>query len=151
MKKSIKVYLYGDSGKYLREFNSIDEFTTNFNFSSNIFSHNDWLTDKIYHFKDGRVASLEKIGRKGVLKAKRYKNNKFVGGGKTRSETCYKKEKKGKVLMYDLDGDLIAEFKSIFQAILLTGFDQTCFRINKKKGFKLTKTGIKIVVLSNAT
>ncbi|AGO48346.1 hypothetical protein Phi10:1_gp005 [Cellulophaga phage phi10:1] len=145
-REKMKVYLYSEDGMYLRDFESIAEFSDHFGFSKNVFSHKYCVSRNIYDFEDGRVASTDRIGREGVRFHKNYLSSRFVGRGKKISEKRYKETGKGRVFIHDLDGDKIAEFKSIFQAIALTGLDESCFYIFKGRENKRTKDGLIITV-----
>lgn len=124
-RKPSKVFLYDGIGNFVRDFESIAEFARTFNFTKNLFSAKNSHKEDIFEFADGRVAALSRIGRIGVRKFKEYRNSPYVGQGKTTANTVYKNRNKGKVKIYDLDGDLIAEFKSLFQLCLMTSIDRS--------------------------
>lgn len=131
-----KVHLYDEDGKYLRTFESISEFARTYNYPDNILSDRGRNVDDVFEFEDGRIASLERIGRKGVKKYKEYKNSPYVGRAKEISKS---KAIDKKVVFYDLDGDKIAEFQSIFHATILTNVSNSSFyakSAREKGGFK---------------
>ena len=132
-----KVYLYDDNGKYLRDFESISEFARTFNFPDNILSNRGRSIEDTFEFEDGRVASLNRIGRKGVFKYKEYKNSPYVGRGKKIAKS---KDKGFKVEIYDLDGDKMAEFESVFHAISLTSLTKSMFFYANNRGGGSFKT-----------
>lgn len=132
---SKKVHKYSPEGKFVKSYSSIAEFAREHGLSKNLFSHSSWNTDGIYELSDGSIVAIEKIGRVGVRKYQEYKRSPYVGQGKTIAITTHKKSNKGKVRMYDLDGDLMAEFTSIFHVAKLTDIhESTISGLLKKPG-----------------
>lgn len=116
-----KVYLYDADGSYIQSYNSISDFSKSFNLEKNItHRRTHQVNECFYEFIDGRIASLSKIGRVGVMKYQEIKRSPYVGKQKTywsSSWNGYRYE------LYDLDMDLIAEFKSDWHLKLLTGIE----------------------------
>jgi hypothetical protein len=113
-----KVYLYDTDGKYLRQFESISEFARTFQFSENLFSgENRRYNPDVYEFEDGRIAALYRIGRQGIRDFKRYDRSEYtkVYRGRKIAETVLKDSGKLKpVRVFNLDGELIAEFSNSY-------------------------------------
>ena len=145
-RENIKVYEYNYKGKLVKEHVSISEFSDDNNTSHNVFSQDSRIINNFYPMNNGNIASLNKVGVKAILYYVNYKNSRFVGRPKILSEVKQKKANKGKVIFYDLDMDKIAEFKSVFQARLLTGWSESCFIVQFGK-LKKNRKGIYIEVL----
>ena len=100
----IKVYQYSNIGKYLRSWESMAEIRNYY------FSH---ISGKMPLFKtddttmvlpDGTILSKQKIGRVGVDEFLRKKDNPYLNS--------YKLQNNNKVLIYNLNNELIAEFNN---------------------------------------
>ena len=147
-KENIKVYEYSCKGVFIKDYDSISNFSENNNTSSNIFSQGNRIINNFYPLKSGNIATLSKVGVKAILEYVNYRESRFVGRSKRLSEAKQNKANKGKVIFYDLDMDKIAEFKSVFQARLLTGFSESCFIVEFGK-LKKNRKGIYIEVLKS--
>ena len=145
-RENVKVYEYNCKGKFIKEYDSISYFSRNNNISQNVFSQENRLINNFYPMKNGNIATLNRVGLKSILNYVNYKNSRFVGRPKILSEAKQKKSNKGKVIFYDLDMDKIAEFKSVFQARLLTGWSESCFIVEFGK-LKKNRKGIYVEVL----
>lgn len=147
-RENIKVYEYSCKGVFIKKYDSISNFSENNNTSSNVFSQESRIIDSFYPLKSGNIATLSRVGVKAILEYVNYRKSRFVGRAKRLSEAKQNKANKGKVIFYDLDMDKIAEFKSVFQARLLTGFSESCFIVEFGK-LKKNRKGIYIEVLKS--
>jgi len=130
-RESKEVYLYDTDGKYLRKFVSISEFARTFQLDENLFSNQRGIyAPDVFEFEDGRVAALYRIGKIGINKYRQYKNSPYTKAYRGRRVSESKVERLKKVYVYNLDGELIAEFKSAFFACKLMG----------DKNIKMSKT-----------
>ena len=132
------LYHYDGKGEFIKKYASTKEAVRDID---NL-SHTS-LTDKeTIQLKNGEVLSRKAIGRVGVREFLKYENNDLIGKHKQYSERLYKKANKGKVEIYDLDGDLIMTCKSPFYLTRLLGLNASAVsstEINKlrntRKGF----------------
>lgn len=129
----MKVYLYDEVGKYLGDFESVAEFARVYNLQKNVLS-TAVSPEGIYDFPDGKVASTRRIGRENVKLRKRYQANPFVGAGKTIAKAKYEKAGIGKVLGYDLDGELVVTYANPFVFSKVTGYPCTYCYSNDHNG-----------------
>lgn len=110
-----KVYEYSKKGKYLKTHESMSEFATLYGYSKNIFAVGRY--NGIIELDHGRIASLDRIGRVGVLEFQKRKASPYVGKGKNIAEgRLWSEGRDGEIEVYDLDGDKIATFKNLFVA-----------------------------------
>ena len=115
-----KVYEYDQEGTYLRSHDSVTDFGKLYGLEKNISKRRIEYKGVFYEFEDGRVFCLTRIGRKGVKLYKKFRRSPFVGNYKA----AYKAMTNGfKYEVYDLDGELMATFKSDWHLKLLTGVD----------------------------
>lgn len=138
-----EVFLYDTDGKYLRKFESVSFFAREFQISENIFSIDRRKVLDVFEFEDGRIAATYRIGREGIKKYRRYKNSVYVGQGKKTAETVLKKNGKlGLIKVYNLDNEIIAEFKNSFFAKKLLGITS-----NKELPKLFTEEGLRFELI----
>jgi hypothetical protein len=135
-----KVFIYGYKGELIDIKNSITLFAEAYDYTKSSFQTNDFI-----FMENKGVASLNRIGRKKAREIIRRELSPFVGKSKSlhKGKSIYKK----KVFLYDMDGDLMATFESIFHARLLTNLSSGSFYSKLKTGSsKYTSDGILIKV-----
>jgi hypothetical protein len=141
-KESMKVYEYDEDGKYLRYHESIAEFARLYNLDKNVTHNRVECKSVFYSFDDGRVASLKRIGRVGVMIYKEYVRSPFVGVQKSHHDS----KGNGNIYeLYDLDGDIMAIFQSDWHLKLLTGID-VYTKFSNKKNNDPVKMGNGIII-----
>ena len=104
----IKVYEYNEKGEYTREFKSIKHFTSTYNLHYNHFSKGSVGACGVWEFPDKRIAATYRIGKEGIREWRKRKNSPFLGEKKVRQ----KNQDSRRILVYDLDYDLIATFEN---------------------------------------
>lgn len=112
-RKKQQVFVYSEDGKPKKAYNSMSECARDNGFSENAFLMN---KHSIIHLKNGGFACLYRIGREGIRQYKQRMENPFVGANKEISRTHLKNNKKGNVVLFNIDGEEIARFLSIFEA-----------------------------------
>lgn len=114
-----KLYMYDSKGIFLREFESKKQFKDEYDSTYNKY-------DDKYGYKvlNGNVLSTKRLGKRRTLEILGYYNSPFVGRVKKSAETNLDKNGTNiPVQVFDLDGDLMAEFRNSFTLKMLTNLD----------------------------
>ena len=126
----VKVYQYNNIGEYMREYETMSEV---FN------KYFDGKKGDLFHGKeyrelpDGTFVSYYRIGREGLRQQRRIDENKY----------CFDQATHKPFSIYNLKGEKISSFKSVYHASLLTGMFHTAIngRLTHRKGHH-TKDGL---------
>lgn len=106
MRDKKKVFMYSESGNYLRSFESLTDCCDYYGLSKGNF-----FTNKEYRLMgDGNYITKERIGRKGLMEALLIDNNKF----------CKKLSNDYEVEVFNILGEKIGEFRSAREFIEIT-------------------------------
>lgn len=113
-RKPIKVYQYDNNGKFLKVYNSISEVRSEY-FSEDIgkrpiFGSKDYNKDYTF-LDDNTLIALNRIGRDAVKLLFKIRDSKYIPK---------RKIKKQEIECYNLEGELLCTFTSIFAASVLT-------------------------------
>ena len=103
-----EVYVYNIDGSFYRKFESMTEYGKYFEKCKNSLITN---LKPYAIINNSFVALKERVGKQKVRDIVKYENSPFVGTQLKMSES---KSKLGEVYVYNLDGELIAKFKSLF-------------------------------------
>ena len=116
-REKIYVFYYDAEGKFIKKFESLSDFARETGYQTNVFINSGYNKETV-QLKDGNFASTIRIGRDGIRELKKYLNNEYVGHGKALAKGKAKANNENyRILVYDLDGDLIATFENKFIAV----------------------------------
>lgn len=102
------VHVYDETGKYVRTFESQAEFTKHYDISKPIMSqHKDELIYKIHYTEF--YASNVKVGRDAIRLFVKKSNSPYIRKNEVKSNYVEKE-----VECYNLEGEVIATFKSVY-------------------------------------
>ena len=137
-----KVYHYDRDGSYVRSYDSLSEFAEDYGVQTNIFKNSGYIKDLVKLY-DETYASTYRVGRDGIRKYERYHSSEFVGKGKALALGKVKASGKNhRVLVYDLDNELIVTFENIFIAYK---FGISDYQMHKSEG-RFNEKGISVIL-----
>lgn len=129
-----KVFVYHLDGTFYKKFDSMSEYGKFFNMPKNSLI----VATKGYNIIDDYyIATKDRLGKQKIRDIIKYENSPYVGDGLKRAEST---SKQGEVKMYNLDGELIAWFKSHHFMKKLTDYGYC------RLGETNTLDGLKIIV-----
>lgn len=110
--KPKKVYLYDEDGAYLREYESISEFSRQMNgIEQNAFSN--YQKKEILILEDGRVAALSRVGREFIRFYKRYLKSEYTIDYRGR-KIAESKILNNSIELFNMDNEVISVFKNMY-------------------------------------
>lgn len=140
-KPKIKLYRYSNDGRYIEKFESITEARNKF-YANYVGKIPMFRKDSNFHFlPDGTVLTKNRIGREEVKKRVLIENNPLLNINNT-------KHTGRPIVVFDLNGDFIAEFKDIKTASILMNINTSkivnLIKRHKGKYRRHNKLGIDI-------
>lgn len=137
-----KVYHYDRDGSYVRSYDSLSEFAEDYGVQTNIFKNSGYIKDLVKLYDD-TYASTYRVGRDGIRKYEKYNSSEFVGKNKSLALGKIRASGKNyKVLVYDLDNELIITFENTFIAYK---FGISNYQMFKSKG-RFDEKGLSVIL-----